>query len=85
MSKADLINELRYQYPVSKEVAVGECLTDWCSAGSRGGVYCKNCAERRLGEEISYEQASRFASMLSVQQSVARNLEEFTKEILKEQ
>lgn len=80
---SDLINELCYQYPVNKEVTMSECLTDWCSAGSRGGVYCKNCAERRLGEEVTQAQASRLATLLRLQQSVSRRVEEVTKEILR--
>lgn len=83
MSVSDLINELCYQYPIDKGIIGSECLTDWCSANSRGGVYCKNCAERRLGDEISHPEAARLASLLSVQQSVARKIEELTKEVLK--
>ena len=75
MSKTiDLLHELGYQLTAG-ECTNGECMTDRCNNGARGGLYCHVCATTRLAEVTTPEFASRAATLMRARRGIQSSID----------
>ena len=72
---AELIYKLHRQFP-DWPSTFGDCPTEGCNEGGRGGGLCKHCITEKIGEIVGFPEARRYLFKLQEVHSIRCNIYE---------